>query len=78
MLTVLILIAAAQTAPSQPAPPTDQKPPAKMECRSIMEPGSRIPSRVCRLSTEWQAMAKAAEDDMRNSRNQRTQGYNPE
>lgn len=78
MFASLLLLAAAQAAAPAPAPAADQNSAAKMECRNVTEPGSRIPSRVCKPHGEWEAMAKAAEQDMRNSRNQHGEGYNPE
>lgn len=78
MFASLLFLAAAQAASPQPAPANTQQPAPKMECRSVLEPGSRIPNRVCRLSTEWEAMAQATQNDVRNSRNQRGGGYNPQ
>jgi hypothetical protein len=77
MFVALMLLTAAQISQPAPVTPTDQRP-AKMECRNITEPGSRIPSRVCKLHDEWEAMAKAAQDDVRNTRNQRETAVNPE
>lgn len=77
MFVALLLLSVAQSAqPSQPS--ADQKPAPKMECRNITEPGSRIPERVCKPHDEWEQMAKDAQDDMRNSRNQRGTAINPE
>ena len=82
LVTLLFLSAAAQTAQpsSKPAPSssTVQQPAAKMECRNVTEAGSRIPSRVCKLHEEWEAMAKATQDDLRSSRNQHGEAINPE
>jgi hypothetical protein len=35
----------------------------------VQEPGSRIPTKICRLDKEWELLAKDAQDDLRNSRN---------
>ena len=72
MRVSLVWLAAAQAAQPSATPAADQKPADKMECRNITEAGSRIPFRVCKLHDEWEAMAKATQDDIRNSRNQHT------
>jgi hypothetical protein len=80
LFVALILAQAASAAPAaQPAkaPAPVQEATAKIECRMITEPGSRIPNRVCRLDKEWEALAQDAQDDMRSSRNQRAIGLNP-
>jgi hypothetical protein len=79
MFVALILLTAAQAVQPAPAaaPQAEQKP-AKMECRNITEPGSRIPNRVCKSRDEWDAMAKATQEDYRSSRNQHGEGYNPQ
>jgi len=68
--------AAAASAASTPAPTQAQLPTAKVECRMIMEPGSRIPTKICRLNKEWDLLAQDAQDDLRNSRNSRGAGMN--
>jgi hypothetical protein len=77
MVLSLLALAAVQTAQPAPTPAADQKPADKMECRNITEPGSRIPSRVCRLHSEWEQMAKATQDDVNSTRNGRGVGINP-
>lgn len=76
MFVALLLLSAAQ--PSA-APPEDQKPAPKIECRNIMEPGSRIPSRVCKSHEEWEQLAKETQDDLNSARTRRGAGaINPE
>ncbi|HEX6072602.1 MAG TPA: hypothetical protein VFY95_06320 [Sphingomicrobium sp.] len=77
MLVGLLLFAAAPAAQPNPAPATGQAPTAKVECRMVQEPGSRIPTRICRLDKEWEALAKDAQDDLRSSRNSRGVAVNP-
>lgn len=48
----------------------------KVICKQIWEAGSRIATRVCRTSDEWERMAKENQDDWRNSRNSRSVGCN--
>lgn len=72
LMTALILANAAAAAPAaQPtsASANGQAPTAKVECRMVQEPGSRIPTKICRLDKEWELLAKDAQDDLRNSRN---------
>ena len=70
MLITLMLAQAATPAPNQHASsPTPAQPTAKVECRMIMEAGSRIPTRVCRLDKEWELLARDAQDDINSSRN---------
>jgi hypothetical protein len=74
LFVALILAQAANAAaPAQAAkaPATPQQPTAKVECRMVADPGSRIPNRVCRLDKEWEALAQDAQDDLRSSRNSR-------
>ena len=66
---VSFLLLAAQAAQPTPAQPASQKVAAKMECRNVTEPGSRIPERVCKPHEEWEALAKATQDDLASSRN---------
>jgi hypothetical protein len=77
-IAALILAQAATAAPATPPAATPgQKPTAKIECRAVMETGSRIPTKVCRLDKEWDLLAKDAQDDMRTSRN-KSFGTNPD
>ena len=69
LLVGLLLAQVAGTAPAQGAsPPKAALPTAKVECRMVMETGSRIPTRICRLDKEWELLAKDAQDDLQNSR----------
>jgi hypothetical protein len=79
MFVGLLLLAQAAAAPpnSQTARAQGQTPTAKVECRMVQEPGSRIPVRICRLDKEWEALAKDAQDDLRSSRNSRGVAVNP-
>ena len=71
MMTIaLTMLAQAAGTPATPA--KAQTPTAKVECRMVADPGSRIPNRVCRLDKEWEALSKDAQDDLRSSRNSRT------
>ncbi len=78
MITSLLILATAPaaaqaaTAPAQGQIPTD-----KVECRRILEPGSRIPIRVCRLGQEWELLARDAQESMNTSRN-KSVGNNPQ
>jgi hypothetical protein len=77
VLTTLFILAAAQaTAQSVPAAANAPAPTAKIECRMVQEPGSRIPTRICRLEKEWELLAKDVQDDLKSSRNSR-QGAAP-
>ena len=73
ILAALVLAQAPATVPGKPVPASvqSQLPTAKVECRMVMEAGSRIPFRVCRLDKEWELLAKDAQDDIRSSRNGR-------
>jgi hypothetical protein len=79
MLIAMLMLAAAPTAAAAPAatPAAGKAPTAKVECRMISEPGSRIPNRVCRLDKEWDLLADDAQNDLRSSRNARGIGNNP-
>jgi hypothetical protein len=66
MLFTLLLAQAVATAPAKPA-----SDPNKLVCRSVMEAGSRIPSRICRSQGEWEQMAKDAQDEINRSANAR-------
>ncbi len=80
LMSALILAqAAAATPAAQPAASTasGHAPTAKVECRMIQEPGSRIPTKICRLDKEWELLAKDVQDDMASSRNGRGVGLNP-
>jgi hypothetical protein len=79
VFTSLLVLATAQAATAQatPAAANPQAPTAKVECRMVQEPGSRIPTRICRLDKEWEALAKDAQDDLRSSRNSRGVAVNP-
>ena len=68
---ISLLLMAAQIAPAQAAPTPTQD---KIMCRTIQEPQSRIPSRICRKQSEWQQMERETQDELRSSRNQRTTG----
>ncbi|HET9812671.1 MAG TPA: hypothetical protein VFP57_03305, partial [Sphingomicrobium sp.] len=72
MLTFILMMAATPTATPAAAPAAGQQATAKVECRMIAEPGSRIPTRICRLDKEWELLAKDAQDDLQRSANQRT------
>lgn len=77
MLTMLFVLAAAPTAAATTPTAAGQAPTAKVECRMVQEPGSRIPTRICRLDKEWELLAKDTQDDMKSSRNGRGVGLNP-
>jgi hypothetical protein len=80
LMTALILANAAAAAPAaQPtsASANGQAPTAKVECRMVQEPGSRIPTKICRLDKEWDLLAKDVQDDLASSRNGRGVGLNP-
>ncbi len=69
MLMIVSLLMAVQ---AQPAPDAAKSPAAdKLVCRTVQEIHSRIPSRVCRRKSEWDEMARVAQDDMKSSRNDR-------
>ena len=73
MITTLLLLSAAAAAEAPATTPAKaQVPTERVECRMIQETSSRIPIRVCRLSQEWELLAKDAQDDLRASRNQRS------
>jgi hypothetical protein len=72
MIATLLLISAAAAAEAPATPAKAQLPTDRVECRMIQETSSRIPIRVCRLSQEWELLAKDAQDDLRSSRNQRS------
>jgi hypothetical protein len=42
-----------------------------MVCRNVQEVYSRIPERVCRKASEWKALARGTEDELRRVRNDR-------
>ena len=67
MFIGLLMLSAAPVA--QPMPAKGQTPTAKIECRMIQEPGSRIPTKICRLDKEWDLLAKDAQDSVNTSRN---------
>lgn len=75
MLLALLLLTSA-TDPA--APPTKAIAPAaslggKVVCRNDeQDSGSRIPIRICRTQAEWDNIYKQTQEDMRNSRNDRT------
>ena len=74
MMTIALTMLA-QASAATPTTPTSARtatPTAKIECRMVADPGSRIPNRVCRLDKEWEALSKDAQDDLRSSRNSRT------
>jgi hypothetical protein len=75
-VAALMLAQAAAPAPATPARAAGQKPTAKLECRMVMETGSRIPTRVCRLNKEWELLARDAQDDLNSSRNGHGVGMN--
>ena len=77
MLVSLLLLAGASAAQPHAAPAKGQVPTDKVVCKMVLEPGSRIPIRVCRLGQEWELLAKDVQDDVRGSRNQRVIGLNP-
>ena len=76
MFVVLSLLAVAPIATAQATPAAAGTPTAKVECRMVQEPGSRIPTKVCRLDKEWDLLAKDAQDDIAGSRNGRGVGQN--
>jgi hypothetical protein len=79
MFAMLFLLAADPPAQASAPPAAVQKPAVKMECRNIMEPGSRIPSRVCKSPEEWEQLAKETQDDLNSARTRRGAGaINPE
>jgi hypothetical protein len=74
MLMASLLLIAAE-APSTPPPDAAAKKaptPEKVVCRSETEVGSRIPQRVCRTQAEWDEIYKQTQEDLANSRNDRT------
>jgi hypothetical protein len=71
MLLISMLAAAAQTVPvAQPAAKVEDK----VVCRMIQEANSRIPSRTCRKTSEWDRIEKETEAELRSSRHKRTAG----
>ena len=74
-MLLLTALALAQVSPnSTPARPPEAADGEKIVCRLIQEVHSRIPSRICRTEAEWARMAKETENDLANSRNNRTAG----
>ena len=80
MFVSLYLLAVAPVAATQAAPTADgpHSATAKIECRMVQEPGSRIPTKVCRLDKEWDALAKDAQADMNSSRNKSLGANSPQ
>ena len=68
-MLVSVLLLAAQVAPSQPAAAPAED---KRMCRIIQEAHSRIGTRVCRKQSEWDQLERDTQEDLRASRNQRT------
>ena len=66
-LASALLIMAPAAAAGSPAP----APAPKVICRSETNLGSRIPVRVCRTETEWEALARQTQKDLEDSRNDR-------
>jgi hypothetical protein len=72
MITAMLLLAAQAAAA---APPATAKPAAeKMVCQSVYQARSRIPDRLCLTQSEWDKMAEANQNDLKNSRNARSAG----
>ena len=67
IIAALVLFQASAAVPNA-APAKAQLPTAKVECRMVLEAGSRIPSRICRLDKEWELLAKDAQDNLQSSR----------
>ena len=61
ILIAALMLSQAAAASAGPAPAPAQLPVANAECRMIMEPGSRIPTKVCRLDKEWDLLARDAQ-----------------
>jgi hypothetical protein len=76
ILIAVLMLSQAAAASAGPAPAPAQLPVANVECRMIMEPGSRIPTKVCRLDKEWELLARDAQDDIQGSRNSHGAGMN--
>jgi hypothetical protein len=54
---------------------TKQVNPNKRVCKRVKPTGSHLYKRVCMKKKEWDAMAKAAREDMRNLRSDRRGGF---
>ena len=66
-----LLLMAAQVASGQPAA---AGPEDKVMCRTVQEPQSRIPNRICRKQSEWDRSERETQEELRSSRHQRTTG----
>ena len=70
LLSVLFAITVSSSQ-ALPAAGTDTKNQDKTICNLQHEVQSRIPVRVCMKQSEWERMAREAQEDMRKSTNQR-------
>lgn len=71
----LLLAASLLAAPTAALAQTKSDPAAdkedKVVCRNVQEVHSRIPERICRRASEWKALARGTEDELRRTRNDR-------
>ena len=72
LLVSMLLAVAAPAGASAPAVQKATASPDKVVCRSETEVGSRIPQRVCRTQAEWDEIYRQTQEDLANSRNDRT------
>lgn len=71
-MSVLLLIATPPASPQSKSANSADESATKVVCRSEQEVDSRIPKRICRTQAEWSELSKQTQEDLANSRNDRT------